>query len=159
MNLNEHTIILVEDSDEDYLAFCRIFKQIHLAIDHVNIVRYTNGDDAIKYLLQCGSSIDQVPLLVPTLILLDLNLPGTDGRVVLTQIKGDVRLCSIPLIVFTTSSNPRDVQDCYARGANGYLIKNVNYEAFKHSIRLLAEYWFTVNVGPNTEEINLREEV
>lgn len=149
----EHTILLVEDSDEDFLAFQRVLTQSKRVEDSLNLVRCEKGSEALDYLNRRGRFAMPAQSPQPALILLDLNLPGADGRAVLAQIKGDHRLRAIPIVIFTTSSNPRDVQECYAGGANSYVIKGVDYEQFKRSIRLLAEYWLTVNTYPHTAEV------
>jgi CheY-like chemotaxis protein len=151
----ERTILLVEDSDEDYDAFCRVFKNTNPIKDKVRILRCARGDEALDYLHRRGRFSEPAPAPLPAFILLDLNLPGTDGRTVLIRIKGDKRLHLIPIIVFTTSSNPHDVQDCYANGASSYLVKDTDYQNFKRSVRLLAEYWLTVNTHPLLPKVQI----
>ena len=80
------------------------------------ILLIEDSDEALEYLHQTGRYIDPQNAPRPALILLDLNLPGTDGREILAQIKRDEHFYSIPLIVMTTSSHPRDVLECYCRG-------------------------------------------
>ena len=84
----------------------------------------------------------------PAIILLDLNLPGTDGREVLEQIKQDKSLKSIPVVIFTTSSNPRDIEACYQYGVNGYIIKPVDVNELKRTIQVFLSYWLEVNTLP-----------
>jgi CheY-like chemotaxis protein len=76
--------------------------------------------------------------------MLDLNLPGTDGLEVLAQIKQDEQLKMIPVVVFTTSSNPKDIESCYNYGANGYMIKPIDVIKLEESIRNFINYWFKV---------------
>jgi CheY-like chemotaxis protein len=71
---------------------------------------------------------------------------------VLRQIKQDVALKTIPVVVFTTSSNPRDVEICYQQGVNGYLIKPIDVVQLKRTIQLFFEYWFGVSVLPGFVE-------
>jgi len=139
------TILIVEDSDDDYLATVRAFKKANL----LNPVRRcTNGDQAIDYLLQRGefSGSGQAPR--PNIILLDLNLPGTDGKEVLRMIKADPNLQKIPVIVLTTSSAEQDIEQCYAAGANSYVQKPVDLVGFIQSVARLTDYWFNVSILP-----------
>lgn len=139
------TILIVEDSDDDYLATVRAFKKANL----LNPVRRcTNGDQAIDYLLQRGefSGPGQAPR--PNIILLDLNLPGTDGKEVLRMIKADPDLQKIPVIVLTTSSAEQDIEQCYAAGANSYVQKPVDLVGFIQSVARLTDYWFNVSILP-----------
>jgi CheY-like chemotaxis protein len=73
---------------------------------------------------------------------LDLNLPGTDGRQVLAQIKKDERLRTIPVLVFTTSTHHEDIQWCYEAGANSYVEKPVDLGDFQKALLSLKEFWF-----------------
>jgi CheY-like chemotaxis protein len=85
-------------------------------------------------------------------ILLDLNLPGTDGPEVLRVIKGDEFLRRIPVIVLTTSSAPADIQQCYDCGANSYIVKPVELENFVDAVARLRDYWFKIVVLPRFED-------
>lgn len=138
-------ILIVDDSDEDYETTLRGLRKAGLANP---IVRCADGDDALDYLFQRGPYTDARR---PYLILLDLNMPGTDGRDVLQQIRDDSELRKIPVVVLTTSSDPRDIERCYAAGANSYVQKPVDLSGFMEAIRRLKEYWFEVVVLPREE--------
>ena len=85
------------------------------------------------------------------IVLLDLNLPGTDGREVLRTIKQDENLKKIPVIVLTTSTNEKDIEGCYAAGASSYLSKPVDLGGFMASIQRLTDYWFEIVILPRGE--------
>ena len=138
-------ILLVEDSPEDFEATVRAFNRSGLRNP---IVRCEDGDTALDYLHRRGryASPDQAPR--PGVILLDLNLPGTDGREVLQEIKGNEELRQIPVIVLTTSTDDRDVNACYQAGANSYIQKPVDMDGFIRAIERLNGYWFEVVVLP-----------
>ncbi|MBT7486624.1 MAG: response regulator, partial [Rhodospirillales bacterium] len=85
-------------------------------------------------------------------ILLDLNLPGTDGREVLHDIKDNDSLKTIPVIVLTTSTDERDIEDCYSSGANSYMQKPVNLDGFMEAIQRLRDFWFKVVVLPKPQD-------
>ncbi|MDB9528765.1 response regulator [Oscillatoria sp. CS-180] len=140
-------LLVVEDSDEDFEALGRIMRK-NCSIQ-VPLTRCIDGDDALDFLYRKGAYVDYATTDLPGLILLDLNLPGTDGREVLTEIKRDKRLRDIPVVVLTTSSNPKDVQACYQSGVNSYLIKPTNIQDFKASVSLFVDYWFRVAMLPN----------
>ncbi|OGS99269.1 MAG: two-component system response regulator [Gallionellales bacterium RIFCSPLOWO2_12_FULL_59_22] len=139
------TILIVEDSDDDYLATVRAFKKANLLNP---VKRCTNGDQALDYLLRRGEFSDPEKAPRPNIILLDLNLPGTDGKEVLRAIKTDPDLRKIPVIVLTTSSAEKDIEQCYAAGANSYVQKPVDLVGFIQSVARLTDYWFNVSVLP-----------
>jgi Response regulator containing a CheY-like receiver domain and an HTH DNA-binding domain len=112
------------------------------------IYRCTNGDKVLDFLYQEGDYSNPEIAPRPSIILLDLNLPGTDGRDVLEQLKQDQKLKEIPVIIFTTSSNPKDVEFCYQKGANGYLIKPVDSEELEKTVQAFVEFWLEVNTLP-----------
>ena len=139
------TILIVEDSDDDYMATVRAFQKANL----INPVqRCTNGDQAIDYLLQRGKFSDPGKAPRPNIILLDLNLPGTDGREVLRSIKTDPGLQKIPVIVLTTSNAELGIEQCYEAGANSYVQKPVDLVGFIQSIARLTDFWFNVSLLP-----------
>ena len=138
-------ILIVEDNDEDFLTFQRAL--LHSEKKPV-IERCKKGDEVLDYLYQRGRFAGQLPNL-PSLILLDLNLPGMDGRQVLNILKQDVKLKSLPVVVVTTSTNPRDIAGCYSAGANSYLVKSFRFHQFREQIKLLMDYWFQTVTLPS----------
>jgi CheY-like chemotaxis protein len=139
-------LLVVEDSDEDFEAFGRMLRQSSIPNP---IYRCTDGEDALEFLYHTGQYIDSVKAPRPGIILLDLNLPGTDGREVLEQIKQDNDLKVIPVVVFTTSSNPKDIEVCYRYGVNGYILKPINIKQLMRTIQVLIDYWFETVVLPD----------
>ena len=139
-------MLVVEDSDEDFEALSRIMSKSCECT--VPVARCVDGDEALAFL--SGDRTEENDTLpgLPDLILLDLNLPGTDGRDVLRYVKQDKDLKVIPVVVFTTSSDPKDVDACYQSGANSYLLKPMNIDHLKRSVCLLLNYWFEITVLP-----------
>ncbi len=137
--LSTAPLLIVEDSDEDFEAYRRYLRRSELFIP---VYRCLNGDDAIDYLYKTGKYSDSDNAPVPGLIWLDLNLPGTDGREVLSQIKRDRHLSKIPVVVFSTSNNPKDIETCYAHGIAGYFTKPTNTAQLQQSIETVLKYWF-----------------
>jgi len=129
--------LVVEDSAEDFMALGRAFRKHALQNP---VLRCADGDQALEYLQGYGKH-PAWPKSLPAIILLDLNMPGTDGRAVLATLKQDVHLSSIPVIIFSTSANSRDIDDCYRMGANSYLTKPIAYADLEERIRLIINYW------------------
>lgn len=138
-------ILIVEDSDEDYTATMRAFGKLQIENP---VYRCIDGDEVLDYLNRQNKFKDLDGSPYPLLILLDLNLPNTDGREVLLQIKRDDRLRKIPLIVLSTSNNQADINDCYKMGANSYLVKQVNFDRFVDTLQALKLYWLETSVLP-----------
>ena len=141
-------ILMIEDSDEDYVALQRVFKKSNYDFQ---LERTSDAIQALDFLLARGEyKSNRDSEIVPSLILLDLNLPGLDGRELLLQLKRDDRLKEIPVVILTTSNNPRDVLYCYRNGANGYQLKAVGFDKFFNSIRSMISYWFETATIPST---------
>ncbi len=141
-------LLMVEDNEDDYEATVRSLKKNHF----VNPVHWCrSGRDALDFLGRMGRYADAgVP--TPDLILLDLNMPGIDGRQVLSTVKADPKLRHIPVIVLTTSSDARDVETCYEIGASTYIQKPVSFEGLTEAVRTMKDYWFGVALLPNREK-------
>ncbi len=138
-------ILVVEDSPEDWLIMQRAFSKGNM---NNTLIRVENGDDALDYLYHRGEYRDQARAPRPGIILLDLNLPGTDGREVLAEVKSDPNLRSIPVVVLTTSKDERDIEACYNQGASSYIPKPVDMKGFLTAITKLEDYWFEIAVLP-----------
>lgn len=130
-------IMIVEDSDEDYETTVWALRRAGVFNP---CIRLTERRDIFAMLRREGVHSDPMAP-VPVLVLLDLNLPRLNGRELLAAIRTDPACPLVPLVVLTTSSNPRDVSTCYRAGASGYLVKPVDLARFATMIRQCAEYW------------------
>lgn len=139
-------LLIVEDSNEDFETLERLLQLSPLVIP---IYRCENSDRALEFLLRTGKYADPELAPRPGLIVLDLNLPGTDGRQLLCRIKQDDNLKSIPIVIFTTSNNPKDVKDCYQSGVNSYIVKPIDFAKLKRDIQTIVNYWFEVITLPH----------
>jgi two-component system, chemotaxis family, response regulator Rcp1 len=131
-------ILLVEDSLSDATLTMRNLEQGKLA-NRVHWVE--DGEAAMEFLRQQGEYA-QVPR--PGLILLDLNLPGMNGRELLQIVKTDPGLHTIPVIVLTTSDNQADISFVYEMNANCYVTKPIDIGEFVQTVQLLSTFWLTL---------------
>jgi CheY-like chemotaxis protein len=134
------TVLLVENEPGDQ-------KLIKMALlnqkENVKLKIVSSGEAAIDYLQM--SIVDSHWYPKPGLILLDLNMPGMGGKEFLKQIKADDNLCSIPVVIVTTSDIESDIDDCYAMHAAGYVQKSATPQEFNDVIQKLAHYWFSTS--------------
>ncbi len=143
MKLAPHRLLVIEDSDEDFEALSRIIEQVSQV--SLDLHRCINGDDALDWLNQTN--------FTPDLIILDLNLPGTDGREVLVMIKQTKTLKAIPIVVLSTSSNSKDIEACYQSGVNSYMLKPMDINDLKDALRVMLDYWFKAMVLPSSAKL------
>ncbi len=141
-------ILIVEDSDEDFEAMLWALQKSSI---EVPIVRCKDGEQAIDYLEKRGQYANIGSVALPAIILLDLNLPRTNGCQVLNHVRTSERLSSLPVIVVTTSANVGDVDACYRGGANSYVMKPVNMTKLRELMQGLIEYWFHLVILPVPE--------
>lgn len=140
-------LLIIEDSDEDFEALRRFIEKE----DVLNpVFRCIDGDEALDFLYHNGVYQDAQIAPRPAIILLDLNLPGTDGREIIAQIKQDENLKSIPIIVFTTSSNPKDIEICYQYCVASYIIKPIDINRLARAVHSFLTYWLDVVILPDT---------
>lgn len=150
ITIHDQPLLVAEDSDEDFAVFQRFMKQLDVQNP---IYRCSDGDEVLDFLYNEGDYQGQSETPRPSVILLDLNLPGLDGRELLKKIKQDESFQKIPIVIFTTSSNPKDVDLCYQRGANGYLIKPVGTPELQKTIQSFVRFWLETNIPPNLQVI------
>lgn len=146
-NTQQVQIVMIED-DEGHAKL--IEKNLRRAGIMNEIKHIDNGRVAADYLLNRGEfagSRESAPML----ILLDLNLPELDGFQILEMIKNDERTKLIPVIILTTTDNPKEIERGYALGCNVYVTKPVEYESFAESIRKLGLLLAVVKV-PGADE-------
>jgi CheY-like chemotaxis protein len=145
-----HPIIaIVEDSDEDFYSFLRATQKLDLLErSPYNFLRFQDGDEALDYLFRQGEYL-KLTSPRPVAILLDLNLPNTDGRDVIQMVKESPDLKTIPIIVLTTSNSLQDIQTCYQYGANCYMLKPMGVNEMQQTVQILFQHWFQFAVLPS----------
>ena len=132
-NIQDVTILLVED-DPGHTRL--VEKNLRRANIKNEIVFATNGQEALDYLF-CEGAYANTTHAAHLLVMLDLNMPVLDGYQVLERMKNDERSKRIPVVVLTTTDDPREVRRCYELGCNIYITKPVDYDQFCDAIRKL----------------------
>jgi CheY-like chemotaxis protein len=128
-------ILVIEDSDED-------FEVLKVALNFAGVrnelIRCATAVDVSKF-LRASPSMSSTEC--PVIILLDLNIPGGDGRNILRELRADPIFKAVPVIILTTSAQPQDVEACYRAGASGYIVKPVDLDRFESQIQKMTSYW------------------
>jgi two-component system, chemotaxis family, response regulator Rcp1 len=139
-------ILLVDDNPADTELTSEVLTR-NGCPSHIHAV--TDGVEAIAFLRREGKYADA---LLPDFVILDLNLPKKDGRTVLAEVKADPVLGKIPIAIFSTSQQQRDIVRSYELGANCYVSKPGNLQAFISAVTSIGEFWFGLARLPREEE-------
>lgn len=123
-------ILLIEDDAIEVMKFKRVLSNIQ--VNH-EVIEANNGDEAQQILSQKDK--------LPSIILLDLNMPKVNGIEFLTELKNNEDLKYIPVVILTTSSNYKDLKQCYEIGIAGYVLKPLKYEEYVLKMEMLLDYW------------------
>ena len=143
MDNNSVEILLVEDNINDAELTIRELKKNKMAN---NLVHVKNGEEAMDFIFATGKYAGERDIqFSPKIILLDIQMPKVNGIEVLEKIKADPRTRSVPVVILTSSKENPDIKRCYDLGANGYIVKPVNFEAFAQAIKNLGFYWLLLN--------------
>ena len=135
-------ILLVEDNPDDVELTRLAFEESKIAN---KLVVVGDGAAALDYLFAKGRYADRDPAQLPSIVLLDLNLPKVDGREVLQAIRANEATRTLPVVVLTTSTEPFDVEASYALGVNSYIQKPVDFEQFVWAVKQVGLYWLVLN--------------
>ena len=139
---NSREILLVEDNADDIELTRIAFAEAKIA-NQLTVVQ--DGAEALDYLFARGAHAGRDPQDLPSIVLLDLNLPKVDGREVLQAIRDNPATRSLPVVVMTTSAEPFDVEASYALGVNSYIQKPVDFERFVWAVKQVGLYWLVLN--------------
>lgn len=139
-NLSEVEILLVEDDPADAEMTMRALRRNHLA-NKIHWVK--DGEEALDYVFGHRAA---APL--PKLVLLDLKMPKVDGMEVLRRLKADRATQAVPVVIMTSSNEEKDVVESYNLGANSYIVKPVQFEAFLDTVGKIGLYWILTNRVP-----------
>ncbi|HEV2418124.1 MAG TPA: response regulator [Terriglobia bacterium] len=142
--MRDKTILLVEDNPDDENLTLRAFK-IDNITNSIDVAR--DGAEALDYLFSEGAYAGRGSTM-PTLVLLDLNLPKIDGLEVLRRLRADSRTKRIPVIILTTSHEQEEVFKAYENGCNSYVRKPVESAQFRDAVKQVGLFWLIHNVPP-----------
>jgi CheY-like chemotaxis protein len=136
--MNEVEILLVEDDAADAEMTMRALRRNNLA----NKIRWVkDGEQALDYVFGERQ--------LPKLVLLDLKMPKVDGMEVLRRLKADPATQAVPVVIMTSSNEEKDVVESYKLGANSYIVKPVQFEAFLETVAKIGLYWIITNRVPH----------
>ncbi|MBY0524237.1 MAG: response regulator [Gemmataceae bacterium] len=143
-------VILLAEDDEGHAYLVRQnLQDSGIANDLVHV---KDGQEALDFIRCVGDYRDRTPN-GPLLLLLDINMPRVDGVEVLRQLKADPKTEQLPVIMLTTTDDPREIKRCYALGCSSYVTKPVEYDRFVEAIRTLGLFLTIVRV-PREDDRN-----
>ena len=143
--MSDKVILLVEDNPDDATLTLDAIGQSDV---RGRVVVVDDGAAALEYLFRTGAYAERDPDCEPALMLLDLKLPKMDGLEVLRRTRADPRGKRVPIVVLSSSKEAHDVAQSYELGANSYIRKPVDYDAFVEVVRAVGEYWLRLNETP-----------
>jgi CheY-like chemotaxis protein len=153
MDEEQVSIVLIEDDDGHATLVERNLRRSGISN---GFVRFSDGQEALDYFFgpSVGAGAGEAPGLpsredlANVVVLLDLRMPRVDGFEVLRRLKADPATASVPVIVLTTTDDPREIERCYELGCNVYITKPVEYDAFIEAVRRLGFFLQVVKLPP-----------
>jgi CheY-like chemotaxis protein len=141
--MNHEVVILVADDDDGHAGLiCKNLARAGIANE---IIRFRDGQETVDFLFRRGEGPHRKPG-VPYILLLDIRMPKLDGTDVLKAVKSHEELKKIPIIMITTTDDPREVALCHSLGCSSYVTKPVAYDAFVNAIRQMGLFLTIVEV-------------
>jgi CheY-like chemotaxis protein len=141
-------VLYAEDDPDDRLLAEMAYRESGAANP---LVLVADGEEALEYLRRAGRHVDRPHWPQAGIVLLDLNMPGIDGRETLRIIRADPRLRRIPVVILTTSAAEVDIAASFDAGANSYIVKPTAYSGLVHLFDRVCDYWF--RIGSIAQEI------
>ncbi len=143
--MSDKVILLVEDNPSDINLTRRALEKSHILNE---LVVAEDGEEALDYLCGTGKYAGRDIYRVPSMILLDIKLPGLDGLQVLKSIRQHPVLHRLPVVILTSSKEEQDLSASYDLGVNSYIRKPVDFYQFAEAVRSLGLYWLVLNEMP-----------
>lgn len=138
-------VLLVEDNPQDELLILRAFTKANFA-NQIEVVR--DGQQALDYLFAEGEFASRAGSELPSVVILDINLPRVNGLEVLRRLREDSRTKLLPIAILTSSDEECDRLQSYRNGANSFVRKPVEFKEFVESVSQIGVYWLAVNSPP-----------
>jgi CheY-like chemotaxis protein len=139
------SILLVEDNRQDEMLILRALKKVNV-VNRIDVVR--DGQQALDWLFREGEFANTDRAGLPTVVLLDIDLPRVSGLEVLRQLRADERTRLLPIVILTSSDGEQDRLRIYQSGANSFVRKPLVFAQFAEAVARVGVYWLAVNVPP-----------
>lgn len=139
MNEEDAVLIMVDDDEDDQLIAREAFEEIGLK---ARLVFLDNGQSLVDYLQGNEPYADREHHPMPSMVMLDINMPRMNGLEVLEYVKADSVFKSLPIVVLTNSGDPETIRRCYEMGASSYIRKPLEYAELKKALDNIRRYWF-----------------
>jgi CheY-like chemotaxis protein len=143
MSMKREVIVLVAEDDDGHATL--IERNLRRSGVINEIVRFKDGQETLDFLFQ-KTNVRKLKPDASYLLLLDIRMPKVDGVEVLRQIKADKALRKLPVIMITTTDDPREVDRCHELGCSNYITKPINYEQFMEAVRHLGLFLLVIEV-------------
>ena len=143
--IQQKVIILIAEDDDGHAEL--IIENLQDAGINNPIIRFVNGQEIWNFLSRSGPEPHRESKQA-YLLLLDIRMPKMDGIEVLRRVKADPSLRSMPVIMLTTTNDPREVKECYELGCSSYVTKPVNYQQFSEALKRLGLFIMIIQVAP-----------
>lgn len=134
-------LLIVEDNIDDAELILRILKKKSFLEKTLHLL---NGEEALNKMLPDNPS-NTTYALQPKLIILDIKMPKIDGFTVLEKLKKNKSTLFIPILIFSSSREEKDIKKAYELGANGFIVKPLEYELFVSTVEHMIDFWLTFN--------------
>ncbi|MGE5519960.1 MAG: response regulator [Candidatus Dadabacteria bacterium] len=128
------TILYVDDDRDDCMFFSQSFSEVN---NTASVICANDGDEAVQYL---STVVNSTSTLLPSLIVMDLNMPRWDGKKTLKYLKSDPVLASIPVVILSTSNNKSEQDTCEKLGAARYYVKPFHFSELKNIVQQFQVY-------------------
>lgn len=143
--MNPGNLLLVEDNPEDEMLALRALKKA-LPSTRIDVAR--DGQQALDYLFKTEAFANREGPELPAVVLLDISLPRLSGLEVLERLRADPRTACLPVVMLTSSDEPRDRARSYALGCNSFVQKPVEFAAYADTLARVGVYWLAINEPP-----------
>jgi CheY-like chemotaxis protein len=135
---SNHNILLIDDEDNDAILIKRALSK---AEKHIGFQRVSDGEEGVAYLAGQREFKDRAAHPWPDLVVLDLKMPRKNGFEVLKWIRGHENTKLLPVVVFTSSKEPADINKAYELGANAFMVKPASFEHLIDVMKIIHSYW------------------
>ncbi len=137
------TILIVDDDEGHTILIRQSFAEVGLPNQ---FIEFCDGQAVLDFLFSMAKQSGAAPHRDPFLLLLDIRMPKVDGVEVLRRVKADPGLRLLPVIMLSTTDDPREIERCHRFGCSAYIQKPVNYDTFAHVVRRLGDFMKIVTV-------------